>query len=178
MGVMEVPGRPAYLRPCTEADEAFVYDVFATTWEKEVAAMPNQTLVTHFLRIQYIAQERRFNARYPKMDRYIIMHEGERVGRFYLHRTEKIIHAVDMTVLPKYRSQGIGSQLAREVFAEAAEHGQTVCLRVARRNTRAKDLYEHLGFRLVTMDDMDCYFEWTPQTDAVPAGPMPDVAFG
>jgi hypothetical protein len=28
------------------------------------------------------------------------------------------------------------------------------------------------------MDDMDCYFEWTSQTDAVPAGPMPDVAFG
>jgi hypothetical protein len=25
---------------------------------------------------------------------------------------------------------------------------------------------------------MDCYFEWTPQTDAVPAGPVPDVAFG
>jgi GNAT superfamily N-acetyltransferase len=106
------------------------------------------------------------------------MHDGERIGRFYLHRTETMIHAVDMIVLPKHRCQGIGSQLAREVFAEAAEHGQSVSLRVARRNTRAKELYEHLGFRLVTMDDMDCYFEWTPQTDAVPAGPMPDVAFG
>ena len=73
MGSMEPLGSIAYLRACTEADDAFVYDVFSTTWESEVAALPNQNLAQHVLRIQHIAQERRFASRYPGHQRYIVL---------------------------------------------------------------------------------------------------------
>jgi hypothetical protein len=37
-----------------------------------------------------------------------------------------------------------------------------VSVRVPRRNVRASSFYASLGFRLVTMDDLDHYYEWTP----------------
>ena len=49
-------GSLTYLRPCAASDDAFLYAVFSTTWESEVAALPNQNLAQHVLRIQHIAQ--------------------------------------------------------------------------------------------------------------------------
>jgi ribosomal protein S18 acetylase RimI-like enzyme len=154
--------RFAYLRPAIDADESFLFEVFCSTWEEEVAAMPNPALTQHFLRIQYTAQNRRFATRFPGYERHVVLHDDKDAGRFYLHRTPTMLHAIDMTLLPEFRSLGIGTTMVREAFEEATEHGQTVSLRVARRNQRAAALYDSLGFRLVTMDDMDCYFEWTP----------------
>lgn len=150
------------VRRATRADEPFLFAVFSTVWENEVAAMPNPNLVQHFLRIQFTAQERRFQARYPGHERWVVEHDGEPAGRLYLHRSPEVLHILEMTLLPAYRSTGIGSRLLRGLMTEAAANGQTVTLRVARRNVRAASLYNHLGFRLVTMDDQDGYFEWSP----------------
>src|SRR4029079_16547239 len=84
---MALLGDVAYLRSCTEADDACVYDVFCTTWESEVAALPNQNLAQHVLRIQHIAQERRFASQYPDLQRYIVVQDGEPAGRPYSHET-------------------------------------------------------------------------------------------
>jgi len=36
-----------YLRACVDGDDTFLYDVFCTTWESEVAALPNPKLAQH-----------------------------------------------------------------------------------------------------------------------------------
>jgi GNAT superfamily N-acetyltransferase len=159
-------GNVAYLRPCTEADDAFVYDVFCTTWESEVAALPNQNLAQHVLRIQHIAQERRFAARYPEYQRYIVLHDGEPAGRLYVHETDSTMHVVDLTLMPEFRDQGIGTRLFHDLFRHAEAAGQSITLQVERRNERATMLYTALGFDLVTVDDLDNYFEWVPDTAA------------
>lgn len=155
------------MRPGTPEDDAFLYDVFCTNWENEIAALPDPKLVNHFLRIQFTAQEGRLEARYPQLRRYIVLHDGAPAGRLYLQRDADVIHAVEMTMLPHYRSLGIGTRVCLDMFAEARDNGQTVSMRVGRRNSRAVDLYESLGFRLVATDDMDCYFEWTPREASV-----------
>jgi ribosomal protein S18 acetylase RimI-like enzyme len=152
----------AHLRPCTEADDAFVYDVFCTTWESEVAALPNQNLAQHVLRIQHIAQERRFASRYPGHQRYIVLADGEPAGRLYVHESASTIHVVDLTLMPRFRDRGLGSQIFRDLFAHATQTGATITMRVERRNERATMLYSRLGFELTTMDDLDNYFEWVP----------------
>lgn len=159
---MRHDGRFEYLRPATEEDDKFLFEVFCTTWEQEVAAMPNPALAQHFLRIQYTAQNRRFGTRFPGYERHVVLHEDKDAGRFYLHRTPSTLHAIDMTLLPEFRSLGIGTAIVRDAFDEAEEHRQTVSLRTPRRNQRATSLYDALGFRLVAMDDLDCYFEWVP----------------
>ena len=154
------------LRPATAADEPFLFDVFSTTWQNEVAALPDPTLVRHFLRIQYTAQNTRFQARFPGYERWIIEHENKRAGRFFVHRSASVLHIVEITLMPEFRSTGIGSRVLRAMMAEATERDQSVSLRVPRRNVRAARLYDTMGFELVTMDDQDSYFEWTPPDPA------------
>jgi ribosomal protein S18 acetylase RimI-like enzyme len=77
-----------------------------------------------------------------------------------------MLHIVEITLLPEFRSAGIGTRILRDVLAEAERHDQSVSLRVPRRNVRAASLYNSLGFRLVTMDDQDSFFEWTPSVPA------------
>ena len=153
-------------RRATPQDEAFLFDVFCSTWQKEVAAMPNPDLVQHFLRIQYTAHNTKLWVRFPDHERWIVLHEDKRAGRFFLHRSPSMLHIVEITLLPEFRSAGIGTRILRDVMAEAVRNGQSVSLRVPRRNIRAANLYNALGFSLVTMDDQDSYFEWTPQVTA------------
>ena len=162
MGISSVPGRFDSLRQVRQADEAFLFDVFCTGLTDEVAAMPDARLVRHFLRIQYTAQETRFRGRFPGHERYVVTHAGRDVGRCYVHRTPSMLHAIDMTLLPEYRSHGIGSRLVADLFDEARDHRQSVSVRVPRRNERASAFYSSLGFRLVAMDDLDEYHEWRP----------------
>lgn len=165
---MRTLGSISYLRPCTPADDAFVYDVFCTTWEHEVAALPNQNLAQHVLRIQHIAQERRFESHYPQHQRYVVLADGKPAGRLYVHETGTVMHVIDLTLMPRFRDRGIGARVFRDLFAYATGEGLSISLRVARRNERATDFYTSLGFRLVTVDDLDNYFEWTAQEATVP----------
>ncbi|MDR0810551.1 MAG: GNAT family N-acetyltransferase, partial [Gemmobacter sp.] len=58
-------------------------------------------------------------------------------------------------VIPGRRGEGIGSQLVAALCAEAALRGyRAVRLDVIDRNTRARALYERLGFRPVAEDDL------------------------
>jgi ribosomal protein S18 acetylase RimI-like enzyme len=165
MGSLE---RLPYLRACVDGDDTFLYDVFCTTWESEVEKLPNPKLAQHVLRIQHIAQERRFRTRYPTHERYVVLEQGEPAGRLYVDRNETTMHVVDLTLLPRFQSQGIGTRIFHDLFHVAGEDRQVVTLRVPRSNVEATDLYTSLGFRLVNLDDLDSYFEWTPATIAAP----------
>ena len=141
-----------YLRPYDVSDDPFLYDVFATTWQSEVAALPNQNLARHVLRIQHIAQERRFSALHPGQQRFVILDDGERAGRLYVQQDGEVTRIVDLTLMPQFRSRGIGTRVLRDLSALAARDGHRLALRVGRRNTRVTGLYSRLGFELVAVD--------------------------
>jgi GNAT superfamily N-acetyltransferase len=168
---MTSAGRQTYLRPAQASDDAFLYDVFCTTWADEVAALPNQNLAQHVLRIQHIAQERRFAQQYPDHQRYVVVEDGEPAGRLYLYHDETTTHVVDVTMLPRFRSHGLGARVFADLFAQCAEQGRTVSLRVSRRNRRAVELCNRLGFTLTAVDDLENHFRWAPRA----AAPEPDA---
>jgi GNAT superfamily N-acetyltransferase len=154
--------RLSHLRPAKPEDDSFLYDVFCTTWEDEVAALPNQRLARHVLRIQHIAQERRFDSRYAGCRRFVVVSDGERIGRFYLFASGSLLHLVDLTLLPSHRSRGIEGRVVGDLMREAALDGLRISLRVGRTDLASADLYAGLGFELVSADDLDNYFEWVP----------------
>lgn len=162
------PERLSALRACDASDDPFLYDVFCTTWESEVAALPNQKLARHVLRIQHTAQERRFRVRYPGHQRFVVTHDGEPAGRLYLFVDGTTMQVVDLTLMPRFRSQGIGTRLLRELMAKASRDDRSVTTRVGRSNSRAADLCASLGFDLVAVDDLDNFFRWRPLPAAVP----------
>ena len=160
-------GSIAYLRPCTEADDAFVYDVFCTTWESEVAALPNQNLAQHVLRIQHIAQERRFAGRYPGHQRYIVLEDGQPAGRLYVHETDldaarRRPHPDAAVPRPRPRHPDLPATCSATPRppARRSRCGSSAATSAPRCST------PRLGFDLVIVDDLDNYFEWAPATAA------------
>ena len=165
MNILETVTR---LRACTKADDAFLYDVFCTTWAHEVAALPNQNLAQHVLRIQHIAQERRFANRYPAHQRYVVLEDGEPAGRLYVSEDGSILDVIDLTLMPGFRGRGVGTELLRDIFEHATREDEMIRLRIERRNQRGADFYSSLGFRMVSADDVDNHFEWvSPAESAV-----------
>ncbi len=154
-----------YLRPCTSDDDVFLHDVFSTTWESEVAALPNQKLARHVLRIQHIAQERRFGTHFPGHQRYVVMEDGERAGRLYVDLQEGTLRIVDLTLLPAYRACGLGVRILRDLCALAAVEGRSVTLAIGRDSTALTDYCVGLGFRLTGIDDLEHHFEWTAKKE-------------
>jgi GNAT superfamily N-acetyltransferase len=152
----------ARLRLCHASDDVLLYDIFCTTWQSEVAALPNQNLAQHVLRIQHIAQERRFANRYPGFERFVVVEDGEPAGRLYVHQNASQLEIVDFTLLTAFRSRGIGTALMREVVEMAKREDQAISLRVGRRLRRVTEFYLRLGFDLVAVDDLDNTFEWAP----------------
>lgn len=165
--------RLTYVRPCKQSDDVFLYDVFCTTWQSEVAALPNQNLARHVLRIQHIAQERRFAGRYPGHQRYVLMHEGEAAGRLYLHESGSTMQIVDLTLLPQFRHLGIGSRLLVDLMKQAVQDSAVITTEVGRRIKDVTGFLAAMGFDLVSVDDLDNHFEWRPTSVEAPAESSP-----
>ena len=120
-----------------------------------------------FLRQQCAAQLQHYRRYYADASFEIILLNGDRAGRIYVHRTESEICLIDISLLREFRGHGIGTQLTRRLFAEAEASEKKVSLHVEAMNP-ARRLYERLGFRVVEDKGIYLYMEWDPRTQAQP----------
>jgi ribosomal protein S18 acetylase RimI-like enzyme len=148
------------LRQVSSEDEELLFEVYASTRADEVAAWGwDPPRARAFLRMQFDARRRGYQAAYPDADDRVILHDGEAVGRILVLRAEDHIRLVDIAVVPPCQGAGIGTRLIRELIAESRSSQRPLRLQVARDN-RAAALYERLGFS-VTGDgavyrEMEC----------------------
>lgn len=159
---MHEVGTRAWLRPADAEDEGVLFEVFSSTWQRAVAAMPNPALTQHFLRIQYTAQERRFATRYPELERFVVMVGDQPAGRMFLYRSTTSIHLVDLTLLPTFHDRGLGAALVRELMDDAVAQQMSITIRLERTDSAAQERYRRAGFVPVGADHVDVYLEWTP----------------
>lgn len=106
-----------------------------------------------FLRMQFNAQQRWYQITYPGSQHSIIMVNDLPAGRMLVSSGGGSVMLVDISLLPVYRSQGIGSTLIRALIETAAAKGQAVTLQVLRTNP-AQRLYQRLGFCVTGQDEM------------------------
>ncbi len=134
------------LRPIEPGDEAFLYRVYASTREAELALVNwDDTQKETFLRMQFNAQHSHYQSYYPDASFLIILSDGQPVGRLYVDRWPDQIRVVDIAVLPEYRNAGIGTALLKDLIAEGAMSGKPVTIHVEQYNPALR-LYERLGF--------------------------------
>jgi ribosomal protein S18 acetylase RimI-like enzyme len=145
------------LRPVRPEDEDFLFEVYASTRTDELAPLGwSEAQRTEFLRLQFAAQCRHYNAHFPAAGHQIIFMAARPVGRIWVDRRTDEIRIVDMSLLPSARSSGIGTHLLREWIAEAAQAGLPLRFSVEKNNLRAFPLYERLGF--VVVGDISTHF--------------------
>ena len=155
-------GLPVALRPETSEDGPFLFTVFASTREEELA-LTNWDEATRraFLRHQFGAMCQGYRAMFPAGEFSIVLLAGQPAGRLVLHRGPAEIRVVDLALLPAWRNQGVGTWLMREVCREAARAGKKVTLCVLQ-NNRALHWYARLGFVLVGSQGIYEELVWHP----------------
>jgi GNAT superfamily N-acetyltransferase len=153
------------LRPGRPDDESFLYDLYCSTRQAEIAGFgwpPAQTEM--FLKMQFRALQHNYIAQAQinpdQINDRIILSEESPIGRLIVIRTDSEICLADIALLPQHRGRGVGTKLIRDLLAESTAAGKPVTLHVAKDNRAAVQLYAGLGF--VVTEDIGIHFkmEW------------------
>jgi ribosomal protein S18 acetylase RimI-like enzyme len=142
------------LRPVSASDQALLLQVFASTRAEELAlAGWDAATCEAFVRQQSHAQQMHYQRHWPAAEHSVIERlsaDGARqsVGRLWLNRGSRMIHVLDIAILPEWRGQGLGRAVMVRLLAEAAASGREVSIYVETHNP-ARRLYERLGFAAV-----------------------------
>lgn len=124
----------------------FLRDVYASTRADELALTDwDDAQKAAFVAMQFEAQHRHYQQHYPGATFAVILYAGDPIGRLYLSRGAREIRIVDITILPAYRRQGIGTAILRAILAEGDRDQLRVSIHVEIHNP-AQRLYRRLGF--------------------------------
>ena len=149
-------------RPIRPDDEAFLYEVYASTRLEELALVDwDDAQKAAFLRMQFTAQHKFYQAHYATTDFLIILRDDVPIGRLYIARWQNEILIVDIALLPPYRNTGIGTAILRDLLAEATVAHKPVHIHVEKFNPALR-LYERLGFAPIADKGVYLFMEWAP----------------
>ena len=149
-------------RQVQESDTPFLRALYASTREEEMKMVPwPAEEKQRFLEWQFAAQSQHYAESYENDGFMVIELDGVLVGRLYLHRSEKVIEIVDISLVPELRGKGLGRQLLQEVIDEASQSGKRVAIYVEQFNP-ARHLYDRLGFQQVDTVGVYHHMIWQP----------------
>ena len=153
------------LRPSTLDDEQFLYRLYASTREDELAVFPwSESEKEAFLTTQFNAQHTFYHQQFNEAEFLIIEQDNEPIGRLYLDRRDDEIRIIDIALLPTHRNRGIGTKYLESILEEGQGAGLPVRIHVERNNTALR-LYERLGFQKVTENGVYFLMEKWPNKD-------------
>jgi ribosomal protein S18 acetylase RimI-like enzyme len=148
------------LRPIGPADETFLYEVYASTRQAELAPVPwDDDQKAAFLRMQFSAQHQYYQEHYPTAAFDVILVAGQPAGRLYVHRGPDELRIVEIAILPPWRNRRVGTHLIGALQAEAALARKPLRIHVERLNP-ALSLYERLGFQPIEDRGVYLLLEW------------------
>jgi ribosomal protein S18 acetylase RimI-like enzyme len=148
----------------------FLLRVYHSTREEELAMVVDWTaeMKDAFVRQQFHAQHVWYQEHYEGASFDMVLVDGVPAGRLYVHRRPAEIRLVDITLLPEFRTGGLGTSMLRDLLAEGEAAGKPVTIHVESYNP-AMRLYERLGFRPIESRGPYLLMEWRPSSP-LPAG--------
>src|SRR5262245_50033728 len=96
---------------------------------------------------------RQFEACWDRGHISIIKINDARVGMIQLFEEPDAVEVGEIQIAPALQSQGIGSRVLKELIARVHMQKKKVVLSVALKNDRALQLYQRLGFRIVSQTE-------------------------
>ncbi|MBB6097288.1 ribosomal protein S18 acetylase RimI-like enzyme [Deinobacterium chartae] len=154
---------PYTLRPVVPDDRDFLLQVYASTRLEELAQLPwTPEQKAAFIRQQFEAQDTHYRRHYPGAEFQVIEVGGQAAGRLYLHRAADEHRLMEITLLPAFRGQGLGTTLIGDVLRAASLEGRAVRLHVEPFNPALR-LYQRFGFRFLEERGVYWFLEWCPE---------------
>lgn len=158
------------LRPISPEDMPFLLRLYRSIREDELAMIVDWTdeQKDWFILMQFNGQHTWYQEHYVGASFDLVLVDGVPAGRLYVHRREAEIRLVDISFLPEFRNQGLGTRLLRGLFAEAEAAGMPLTIHVEKFNP-AMRLYQRLGFTCIGETGPYDLMEWKPAS-----APSPD----
>jgi ribosomal protein S18 acetylase RimI-like enzyme len=151
-----------HLRDIQPGDEQFLFEVYASTRQQELAVTGWSPAQIHaFLAQQFAAQHAHYQEHYTDAQFSVIMDGDAAIGRLYVARWPREIRIVDIALLPEHRSRGIGARFLKEIQAEGRASARPVSIHVERMNPALR-LYQRLGFQETEDKGVYLLLTWTP----------------
>lgn len=150
------------LRPIGNDDLDFLYQVYASTREDELALLPwSDSQKQTFLQMQFNAQHHYYQEQFANASYQVILQDEQPVGRLYVDRGSDEIRIIDIALLGVARNQRIGSFLLQQILDEATLSGKRVVLHVEKNNPALR-LYQRLGFQVKEDKGIYWFMQWSP----------------
>ena len=144
------------LRPVTDDDREFIFDLFEETSERTFGALALAAdSKRQLLEMQLKARESGWRASNPGGDFQLILVEGARAGLWYVNEADDEIMLIYAALTAPFRGQRIISYLTKELMAKADETGKRLSARVEAGNP-AREIWSHLGFAVLSDNGVYC----------------------
>jgi ribosomal protein S18 acetylase RimI-like enzyme len=131
------------LRPASERDREFLYALHCSTM---------RDLIEQTWGWDDGAQRADFGRRLDLYDVSVIEADSRAVGSLWLEQRPDSLYVHDLQVAPAQQGMGIGTAAIEMVIEKGAVRGLPIVLSVIAANSRARDLYERLGFRVTCVE--------------------------
>ena len=150
-------------RSITSDDENFLYRLYASTRQEELA----QTSWTEaekeiFLKQQFSAQHKFYMKQFNRAKFDVVLKNSKPIGRLYVDRREDEIRLIDIALMPEFRNMGIGTSLLNDLLDEARKVNKPLRIHVEKYNP-ALQLYQRLNFKEIKDTGVYYLMEWTPE---------------
>jgi ribosomal protein S18 acetylase RimI-like enzyme len=145
-------------------DDVFLLSVYDATRRSELSVLGwPESQLRSFIRMQFDAQTLHFAAHFPDAEYLVVLVGTDRAGRLIVDRRHGEIRIVDISLLPPFRGQGVGTRLIGPLIEEAEKAGLALRCHVAQDN-EARMFWEQLGFTERGLDGLHVAMEWVGQT--------------
>lgn len=139
--------RSVALRSASPEDEGFLLQLYLANQANEMRPTGwDQQTIDRFLESQFCIRQRQYANYYPDANDWIILDNGEPVGRFLVNQGSEAWAIIDLGLLPAHQNRGIGTFVLTEHLRKAVEAGASVQLHVLCENHAAQRFYERHGF--------------------------------
>jgi len=150
------------LRNSTRDDMGFLARLYGDARRGEVAEWGwPQAQQEMFLRMQFDAQHRSYQAGFSGAEDRIVCLDGSPAGRMMVAREPEGMRLIDIALLEEYRNRGVGTLLLLQLLEECNDHGDTLRLHVRQGNPAIR-LYLRLGFVQTGADEMYVQMKRSP----------------
>lgn len=147
------------LTPVLPSDEPVLFDIYISARAEELKFVPwTDQQKKSFLESQFHIQSQYYFSKYPNASYNLIILDNQPVGRLYSAALADEIRIIDLTILPEFRRQGIGTKLISALLETGKTTGKPVRIYLETNNSSAT-LFSRLGFTPVSDDGVYCLWE-------------------
>jgi GNAT superfamily N-acetyltransferase len=164
-------------RAATDADKPLLLALFVADRRADFAPLGlSEQQLAPLLDMQFRGRDLTYAQKYPAAtDIILCLADGTPVGRHLVERQPEAYRSIDLAVLPEFQRRGIGAWALGQIQRLAEIEGVVFDLRVVKSNPAVR-LYERLGFRKRSEDEISWEMRWEPETlrrRAAAAAPPP-----